>query len=50
MVSAPFDGKIMAVHLEEGELVEQGDLVVDFEERKKMFAKGLFSLNRFIGD
>ncbi len=50
MVSAPFDGKIMAVHLEEGELVEQGDLVIDFEERKKLFAKGLFSLNRFVGD
>jgi pyruvate carboxylase len=50
MVSAPFEGKIMAVHLDEGELVEQGDLVIDFEERKKMFAKGLFGLSRFVGD
>ncbi len=30
-ITAPSDGEVMAVHLQEGTLVEQGDLVVEFQ-------------------
>jgi len=30
-ITAPFDGVIKKIHLEEGEILEQGDLVVEFE-------------------
>jgi len=30
-ITAPVDGEVKAVHLEAGTLVEQGDLVVEFE-------------------
>ncbi len=31
-VSAPFDGVIKKIHLDNGALVDQNDLVVEFEE------------------
>jgi len=30
-ITAPADGEVMAVHLQAGTLVEQGDLVVEFQ-------------------
>jgi pyruvate carboxylase len=30
-ITAPMPGKVKAIHLKAGELVEQGDLVVEFE-------------------
>ena len=30
-IAAPFDGVIKKIHLEEGEILEQGDLVIEFE-------------------
>ena len=30
-ITAPADGEVVAVHLDAGTLVEQGDLVVEFE-------------------
>jgi pyruvate carboxylase len=30
-ITAPFDGVIKKIHLEAGEILEQGDLVIEFE-------------------